>query len=190
MHLLRLQPIREGEQISRHRATGAHLPLHGAIGLADEHTDDHRALMNIYSSTALMDHLHLLFPFLAMRAGAGCAITHEFLSRAHHPLGRGNSHRFLDAPWSAFFRGLAAPSTARPGSACPPAEPATFSSASLTPRVMGLSPKTVGYAPCFLGRCRMRHSLGVIVAFARLQARQAVTRLSRVLLPPRLTGMT
>src|ERR1051326_8804477 len=50
--------------------------------------------------------------------------------------------------------------------------------------------KNAGYAPRLLWRWCARHSLGGIVDFARLQARQAVTSLSKVLLPPRLTGIT
>jgi len=47
-----------------------------------------------------------------------------------------------------------------------------------------------GFFPRFLRNGRPSHSSGVLVALAVLQAKQAVTRLSSILLPPRLTGNT
>jgi len=52
------QPIIKGQQISGHRAEGAHLPPNTAIRIRQQHTGDDTLLVNIETTTASVHDLH------------------------------------------------------------------------------------------------------------------------------------
>ena len=59
-HAVALQPIPHRLQIPRHRRKRPDLLVRLAVGLADQHTGDHRRLMDVETGTAFDDHFHHL----------------------------------------------------------------------------------------------------------------------------------
>ena len=59
-HAVALQPIPHRLQILRHRRKRPDLLMRLAVGLADQHTGDHRRLMDVETGTAFDDRIHHL----------------------------------------------------------------------------------------------------------------------------------
>jgi hypothetical protein len=118
-HAEGVQPIAQREEIPRHGRKGAHLAVHPAIRLGDQDTGHHRVLMDVQSSTTLLNHLQLLLPSAGLGAGAGCGTRNTVPPRAHLPSGEGRPSSTPGRTRVSFTFGLTAPKCHRPWNPCP-----------------------------------------------------------------------
>jgi hypothetical protein len=132
-----IQPLGQCEQVSRHRAKRPHLLLHRPIRSGRQEASDHQLLMNVQSTTALIQQLHGALP-LSSETASGSPLRLELLvcvllrrGRQTVVPGRTLVKLFLRARSTSLF-----PTFARWPSAKSIACPAAFSSAVVAHRAM------------------------------------------------------
>src|SRR5437879_9608958 len=54
------QPISEYQQVWRHRAEGAYLPIHGSVARGDQHAGDDGLLVHVEAATSRVNNVHPL----------------------------------------------------------------------------------------------------------------------------------
>ncbi|MBO0779587.1 MAG: hypothetical protein J2P37_12240, partial [Ktedonobacteraceae bacterium] len=127
-YLVATQPVIQGQQICGHGPKGAHKSTNRTIRVGQEHTSHNRFFVDVQTTTARIENVHLRCSFLGrLREVRG---NHQFRLRAHRPLGATVIHTGThqdQLPHRAFC--IKMPRSRLIGS---PASYAIFSSASLS----------------------------------------------------------
>jgi hypothetical protein len=115
----RVEPVRQRQQVRRHRREGAHLLAHPAVLLGDQDAHHHRPLVDIEPAASRVHHLHRIPPTLPSASrvvgGDGCVGTTTFL-HVLAPTGAATIG-YPGRTRVSLPVGLAAPNRGRPGRA-------------------------------------------------------------------------